>query len=215
MSTAPAKPLRISNGDCQYQHGFTSRITSSYVEGKGDYTTGHLFDPQIVQTHQDLFYEQMESLSRSIPLCLSYVQDQRTRAVLKWIVEAIPSFNADLCMRGKYSTHQIDPQSLMTLSNLIKDWKEELGGAEEFIYYLDPKIAAIDALRVIVSSGQTHFRTVLKGLSLEDRENLLPLGQTLNRLRTFLFWAARWEAKSQGIEEYYWNKHIPPFPKLQ
>ena len=228
MNMEPQILPRVTDGLCPISNPCTARITSDYKEGKGDKRL--IVDDEALLL--DLLFGALEELRLSLIEPLPYLLDRDTYTFIKWNLRATYSLSAFIhCIHIKEATidrHTLpdEAQSYLEINwrdktqetmTYILNWKEELGSKQEFGHYPPGERArgarGLDLCRVKARKVQTLFRA-WKGHH-QDSNHVETLGEALtflNRLSSYFEWAARYEAKLNGIEVELWESRMPPFP---
>lgn len=226
MST---KSPRVTDGLCPERCTADKpvRISSQYKEGKGDLQ--FFVEDESELFYRDLLYGKLEAVKHSILECPLYISDGETLAVLKWLVQATYALSASLHLIASNDEYAylycVSDREVEEMERAIKNWKAKLGHREEFCHYsvgvIEGKDVSkgsriLDECRTKVREAHTIFRQwrsyyeQVGGFS----KNLEANGKFLNRLSSYLFWAAAWEAELNGLKPTYWCRKMPEFPKL-
>lgn len=223
---------RITDGLCPVSCTCTTapRVSSKYVEGRGDKRV--IVDDEGLL--QDLLFGAIEELRIALTEAGPSILDRDTYTFTSvWLVKATYSLSAFIHCVHK-GEKVIDRHTLPQEANAYLDinwgdkthelmpsiinWKQELGSKQEFGHYPGGAKAKgarlLDLCRVKARKVQTLYRA-WRSHHEEIGGHAQTLDQALiflNRLSTYFEWAARHEAKLNGVEVELWESQMPPFP---
>lgn len=208
------------------------RITASYIEGKGD--KKNLV--QDVQLLQDLLYCSLEKLRIQVLETQTLIHGAHPNIYTfnGWLVKATYSISAYIHCIGQgepiIDRHTLPYEAHAYLDNeggwvpktpeMLRDigeWKERLGGKEEFGHYegqVGQAARALDKCRVCTREVHTLYRAWKWHYEGDPQyqEGVHKTGVFLNRLSTYYEWAAREVAQGAGIGVSLWGSKMPEFP---
>jgi len=184
------------------------RLTRIY-SGKGDDGTTGLVGGQRVpkDSPRVAAYGSVDELNSHIGLALSLGLDPELTRALKSIQNDLFHLGSDLATReedrARLEIPQIERRHVDVLEQLIDRLSEELGPLENFILPGgSPGAAALHVARAVCRRAERD------AIALSRVEAIGPfVAQYLNRLSGVLFVMARYENRTRGVSDVYWDSH--------
>jgi len=107
-----------------------------------------------------LLYGVIEEAQQSLAECLYYYGGElepETVEVMEWLHHNLFSLSSHCFLKGETEIHQLPIELLEYIEDKIESFKEEIGGAPDFLIYGHPLLLAINKIRISVRQSESFF----------------------------------------------------------